>query len=142
MCFAPCLAWGTDVSTLRKKDSAVLDVAFFKYLRKVFNTRFDDKTKKWEKSNKDLKEQSQLPSPTEILPLARLKFIFHAVTEDTSYPVECFLNGKIVTPNEKLLTSDKRMFTYSSLLEKDWERFEILSLERDIASQKCFQKIF
>ncbi len=139
VCFAPCLAWGTDVTTLKKTDVAVLDVTFYRYLRKLFRVRFDQKTKKWEKTNKEIKELANLPPPSEALPLARLKFFFHTQDKETSYPVECFLNGKIVTPNGDLLTPDKRVLTYSKQLQKDWTTFEILNLSKAAACQKCFQ---
>ena len=138
-CFAPCLSWGTDVITLQKPEIGTLNVTFFSYLRKIFQTKFDDKTKKWTQSNKDLQQLSGLKSPGETLPLARLKFFFHTLDEDTTYPSDCFLNGKLCTQGF-IQHQDKRMTTFSKLLFNDWQKFGVLNLSRKDASRKSFQK--
>lgn len=139
-CFAPCLSWGTDVITLSKPEVGSLNVVFFSYLRKVFQTKFDDKTKRWAQTNKELTDLSGLKPPTETLPLARLKFFFHTLDKDTTYQSECFLNGKLFTPQKDMFKTDKRVLTFSKLLLKDWQTFGILDLSRKNASRKSFQK--
>ena len=94
-CFAPCLTWGTEVITLKKEETSSLDVTFFKFLRRVFKVEFDEKNKKWEKTNKELSDLAEMEQPSELLPLARLRFFFHLFEKETTYPPECFLNGKM-----------------------------------------------
>ena len=139
-CFAPCLSWGTDVITLQKPEVGTLNVTFFSYLRKVFQTKFDEKTKKWQQSNKELQQLSGLKSPAETLPLARLKFFFHTLDKDTTYQSDCFLNGKLCAPQGSILPQDKRMATFSKSLLNDWKLFGVLDLSRKDASKKSFQK--
>ena len=40
-CFAPCLLWGTDVISLTQSEIGALDVAFFKFLRRVYRVKFE-----------------------------------------------------------------------------------------------------
>lgn len=140
VCFAPCLSWGTDVVSLSKTDTEILDVSFFKYLRRVFRVKFDEETGKWEKNKKELKEISELQPPSETLPLARLKFFFHTLTEEICYPSDCFLNGKILNPDGSFSGRDKRYGTYAKEIEKDWKKFGLTQLSRAVAAQPSFQK--
>lgn len=141
LCFAPCLTWGTDVITLRKKDAAILDVTFHRFLRSVFRVRYDDTKKRFEKSNKELKEASGLVPPSETLPFARLKFFFHLLSPETVIPAECFFNGKIEEPTEgKLLKQDRRVVTYVTELRQNFLRFGILETPISVLRRPSYQK--
>ncbi len=137
VCFAPCLTWGTNVLTLKKADIGTLDVAFFRFLRKVYRVKFDKKTNKFEKNKKQLLDLSKLCPPSQILPHARLKFLCHLLDESTVFPAECFLNGKIEASG-KILEQDKRTSTYAKQLLADLRQFQILDTPASILSK--FQK--
>jgi ribonuclease HI len=140
VCFAPCLAWGTNVITLKNRDVAVLNVAFYRFLRTVYRVRYSEQDKKFEKSNKELLQVSGLSSPSELLPLARLKFFFHLLLSDTVIPPECFLNGKIEDEGGNILAQDKRSSTYAQDLSKDLQKFRLIEIHSSILSNIIFQK--
>ncbi len=139
VCFAPCLTWGTNVLTLRNQDLGVLDVTFFRFLRKIFRVRFDRTSKRYEKNKKQLLELSKLCPPSQTLPFARLKYFFHLLDADTVFPPECFLNGKVQGPNG-VLEHDKRAKTYAKQIQADFTNFNISEIPISILSKKPFQK--
>lgn len=63
----------------------------------------------------ELQKLSNLKSPTEVFPLARLKFFFHTLDETTCYPAEALLNGKIAL-DQNLAQPDKRALTFTKFL--------------------------
>ena len=134
VCFAPCLTWGTEVITLKRGETDALGVAFFKFLRRVFKVKFDEKDKRWEKTNKELSDIAQMTEPSELLPIARLRFFFHLFEKETTYPPECFFNGKIELENQ-IGKEDKRVATYTKNISSDWKKFDLLD-------QRAFEKIY
>jgi ribonuclease HI len=140
VCFSPCLAWGTNVITLKQRDVAVLDVAFYRFLRTVYRVRYSEEKKRFEKSNKELVQVSGLTPPSKLLPFARLKFFFHLLSPDTVIPAECFLNGKIETEEGNLLDQDKRTSTYAQDLCNNLCKFRLLNIPSSILANPVFQK--
>jgi hypothetical protein len=83
-----------------------------------------------------------MKQPSELLPLARLRFFFHLLSKGTSFPAECFLNGKVVIAAERgiLSVGDERIMTYTKSLKEDWKKFDLLDLPTQVAKVFSFQK--
>ena len=136
-CFAPCLLWGTDVISLSQSETSALDTAFFKFLRRVYRVKFDGTS--FTKTNKQLLELSNMKPPSEILPLAHLKFFFHLLSAESEIEPEPYCNGFIEYPGSSGQRNNK--FAHlASTLRRELLEFNILHIEKSILSQSLNQK--
>ncbi len=136
-CFAPCLLWGTDVISLGKSGIHTLDVAFYKFLRRVYNVKFNGTS--FTKTNQELLELSQMKPPSEIIPLAHLKFLFHLLSENSIVSPEPFFNGLIEFPNT-LPQRDNKFTNYANTIKGELASFNLLHVEKKILSSPLNQK--
>ena len=83
---------------------------------------------------------SGLIPPSEALPFARLKFIFHLLDPSTVLPAETFLNGMIKDADGTILAQDQRMSAYTKDLLQDFSRFQILETPISVLKKPSFQK--
>ncbi len=136
-CFAPCLMWGTDTISLTKSDRNTVDVAFFRFLRHVYQVRFDGNS--FTKTNQELLELSGMKPPSELIPLAHLKFLFHLLSEQSIVSPEPYLNGLIDFPT--MLTQRNKIFnSLANTMQKELEVFKLLHVEIKTLSQVVNQK--
>lgn len=136
-CFAPCLLWATDVISLTQSEISTLDIAFFKFLRRVYRVKFDGTS--FTKTNKQLLELSKIKPPSELLPLAHLKFFFHLLSAESEIEPEPYCNGFIEYPGAGKQGNDK-FANLAGTLRRELHEFNILHVKKSVLSQPLNQK--